>query len=132
MKRLGLHRLNSVPSKEMAENEGLAVAAEVPPSDPPALSEVGGTSPPDTPVKHRSGFSRQKAKVEALTRRVQELEDSYDGLFSDFERLERDYAKLESAFNEITELNTSLAGELRQLKQRRPEPVRYGSNLMGI
>ena len=61
-----------------------------------------------------------------------ELEDSYDGLYSDFEKLERDYAKLELAFNEITELNTALAGELRQLKQHRPNPVRYGALMGGM
>jgi hypothetical protein len=117
----------------MSETEPFAVA-EVSPSDPPALSEDGGTSPPDTPPKARSGFQRQKLKIKALERRVHELEDSYDGLFSDFEKLERDYIKLEYAFNEITELNTALAGELRQLKsQQRPGPVRYGTtNLMGM
>jgi hypothetical protein len=115
----------------MSENDPVAIAAEVPPSDPPALSEDGGTAPSDTPPKARSGFQRQKLKVEALKRRVQELEDSYDGLFADFEKLERDYIKLEAAFNEITELNTALAGELRQLKQQSP-PIRYGANLMGM
>jgi DNA repair exonuclease SbcCD ATPase subunit len=123
----------------MSENEQVAVASEVPSPSPPVPLERDGTSLPDTPPKKaRSGFERQKRKVEALVRRIQELEGDhenlltdYEGLFSDHERLERDYAKLELAFNEITELNTELASELRQLKQRRPEPVRYGG-LMGM
>jgi hypothetical protein len=70
---------------------------------------------------------------------LQEVEEShenlltdYEGLLADHERLERDYAKLENAFNEITELNTALAGELRQLKQHRPNPVRYGTLMGGM
>jgi hypothetical protein len=117
----------------MSENEALAVAEEVSPSDPPALSEDGGTGLPDTPPKARSGFQRQKLKVAALQRRIQELEDDYDRACSDFEQLERDYAALEAGFNELSALNEALASELRQLKQRRPEPVRYGTtNLMGM
>jgi DNA repair exonuclease SbcCD ATPase subunit len=125
----------------MSETEPFAAVSEVLPSDPPALSEDGGTSPPSIPPKARSGFQRQKLKVKALERRVHELEDNhenlltdYEGLLADHERLGRDYAKLESAFNEITQLNATLAGELRQLKsQQRPGPVRYGTtNLMGM
>jgi DNA repair exonuclease SbcCD ATPase subunit len=93
---------------------------------------------PDPPPKARSGFQRQKLKVEALKGRIQELESDhenlmtdYEGLLSDHERLERDYAKLELAFEEITELNSELASELRQLKQQRP-PIRYGSLMGGL
>jgi hypothetical protein len=123
----------------MPENKPFAVATEVPPSDPPALSEDGGTSPPDTPIKHRSGFSRQKAKVVALESRVQELEEShenlltdYEGLLSDHDRLERDFAKLESAYGEVCQLNSELAAQVQRLKSQRPAPVRYGApSLMG-
>jgi hypothetical protein len=117
----------------MSETEPFATASEVPPPCSTAPHEGGGTAASELPVsKPRSGFARQKLKVKALERRVHELEDSYDGLFADFEKLERDYIKLEHAFNEVTELNTALAGELRQLKsQQRPGPVRYGS-LMGV
>jgi hypothetical protein len=115
----------------MSETDGFAVASEVPPPDPPVANEGGGTAPQEPQTKPRSGFQRQKLKVEALKRRVQELEDSYDGLYSDFEKLEHDYTKLESAFNEVTSLNATLAGELQQLKRQRP-PVRYGANLMGL
>ena len=72
-----------------------------------------------------------KVKMARLTEVYQNLLDDHDQLLSDYHRIESDYAKLEAAFAEITELNTELASELRQLKQRRPEPIRYG-NLMGM
>jgi hypothetical protein len=125
----------------MSETEPFAVASEVPSPNPPASSEGDGTVPQEPQTKPRSGFARQKLKVEALKRRVQELEDSnetiltdYEGLLSDHDKLERDYSALEAGFNELTQLNEALAGELRKLKsQQRPGPVRYGaSNLMGM
>jgi DNA repair exonuclease SbcCD ATPase subunit len=123
----------------MSETEAFAIASEVPSPNPHASSEGDGTVPSDTPPKARSGFQRQKLKVEALKRRVQELEEThenlltdYEALLSDHERLERDYAKLELAFNEITELNSELAGELRQIKERRSNPVRYGTLMGGM
>ena len=111
----------------------LTLAGNLPSTEAAPAEDAG------TPAKPRSGFQRQKLKVKALERRVKELEDNsenllsdYEGLLTDHERLERDYAKLESAFNEVAQLNADLAGELRQLKQQRPAPVRYGSNLMGL
>ena len=91
-------------------------------SDGSAVShEPAGLSP----AKPRSGFARQKIKIAALERRIQQLQDAYG-------QLERDYVQLESAFAEIAQLNASLAGELQQLKQQRSAPVRYGANLMGM
>jgi hypothetical protein len=118
----------------MSETEPLAVASEVPSPNPPASSEGAGTTPTDTPTKHRSGFSRQKAKVARLTEINESLRDDYDRLLGDYHKLEGDYLALEAAFNEVTELNTALADELRRLKsQQRPSPVRYGTtNLMGM
>ena len=78
----------------MSETEPFATASEVPPPCSTAPHEGGGTAASELPVsKPRSGFARQKLKVKALERRVHELEDSYDGLFADFEKLERDYIK---------------------------------------
>jgi hypothetical protein len=91
-------------------------------------SEGGGT-----PVKPRSGFQRQKIKIQRLTELYENALCDYEALLADHDKLERDYAKLEVAFSEVTELNAALAGELRQLKQQRPSPVRYGTtNLMGM
>jgi hypothetical protein len=100
------------------------VAGDIPPSDIPS-TEGGGT-----PVKPRSGFQRQKIKIARLTELYSNLQDDYEALLADHDRLLADSGKLESAFNEITELNASLAAELRHAKQQRPGPVRYGS-LMG-
>jgi hypothetical protein len=117
----------------MSETEEFTVATEVPPPNSSAPETGGGTEAPEPAAsKPRSGFARQKLKVEALKRRLQELEDSYDGLFADFEKLERDYVKLEAAFAEVTQLNSELAAQVQRLKSQRPAPVRYGApNLMG-
>ena len=107
---------------------GDVLSTEVPPAD------GGGTPPPDTPTKHRSGFSRQKAKVARLTELYSNLQDDYEGLLVDHDRLERDYRAIEAAYSEVCQLNATLADELRQLKsqQQRPSPVRYGMGLMGV
>jgi hypothetical protein len=102
------------------------------------LPEVTPTDSSGTPTKHRSGFARQKAKVKYLTELYQTLLNDYEGLLAYHDRLRAEHdkavldcTKLEVAFNEVTELNAALAGELRQLKQQRP-PVRYGASLMGV
>jgi chromosome segregation ATPase len=124
----------------MSETEAFAAAAEVPPSGPPAPETGGGTAPEPPASKPRSGFARQKLKVEALKRRIQELEGDhetlltdYEGLLADHDRLEQDYRALEAGFNELSQLNETLADELRKLKshQQRP-PIRYGSLMGGM
>jgi hypothetical protein len=111
-------------------------------------SPAGNTPPPEvtptsgggTPTKPRSGFARQKLKVKRLTELYENLLNDYEGLLADHDRLQAEHnktlldcAKLEVAFSEVTELNAALAGELRQLKQQHPAPVRYGTtNLMGM
>jgi hypothetical protein len=103
-------------------------------------SPAGDTPPPEvtptegggTPTKPRSGFARQKLKVKRLTELYENLLNDYEGLLADHDKLGRDYRALEAAFNEVTDLNTALASELRQLKQQRPAPVRYGMGLMGV
>ena len=97
---------------------GVVSSPEVPPA------EGGGT-----PTRPRSGFARQKLKVQRLTELYENVLCDYERLLADHHNLERDYAKLEAAFDEVAGLNTALAGELRQLKQR---PVRYGASLMGL
>jgi hypothetical protein len=71
-------------------------------------------------------------RIQELEGDHENLQDDYEALLSDHDRLLADFAKLDLAFNEITELNTELAAELRQLKQRRGEPVRYGSLMGGM
>jgi hypothetical protein len=82
-----------------------------------------------------------KLKVQRLTELYENLLNDYEGLLADHDRLQAEHnktlldcAKLEVAFNEVTELNTELAAELQRLKsQQRPAPVRYGTtNLMGM
>jgi hypothetical protein len=114
----------------VAENEevqGSATAGGVPPSETVPLVEGGGT-----PTKPRSGFQRQKLRIARLTELYENLQNDYDQLLADHDKLGRDYVQLESAFAEVTSLNAELAAELRQTKQQRPAPVRYGSNLMGM
>jgi hypothetical protein len=72
-----------------------------------------------------------KAKVARLTELYENMRNDYEAVCADYDRLEHDYSKLESAFAEVTELNASLADELRKLKQQ-CQPVRYGANLMGV
>ena len=108
----------------MSEVQGLEpVTGNTPPPEVPK-PEGGGTS-----TKPRSGFARQKLKVQRLTELYENVLCDYERLLADHHNLERDYAKLEAAFDEVAGLNTALAGELRQLKQR---PVRYGASLMGL
>jgi hypothetical protein len=75
-----------------------------------------------------------KVKIARLTELYENMRNDYEAVCTDHDRLLADYGRLEAAFREITELNTALAGELRQLKtQQRPTPVRYGAtNLMGM
>ena len=118
----------------MAETEHVVVAAEVPPPCSTAPQEGGGTATPSDEVqanKPRSGFARQKIKLQRLTELYENTLCDYEQLLADHHNLESDYTKLESAFNEVARLNADLAGELRQLKQQRP-PVRYGAGLMGM
>jgi hypothetical protein len=122
----------------MAENqEAQVLAGDIPPAEVPPAE--GGGTPSDEPQKPRSGFQRQKLKIARLTELYENMRDDYEGLLADHDRLQAEHnktlldcAKLEVAFNEVTELNAALAGELRQLKQRRPVPVRYGMGLMGV
>jgi hypothetical protein len=79
-----------------------------------------------------------KIKVARLTEIYSNLQDDYEALLADHDKLQQEHnktlldcARLEVAFNEVAELNTVLAGELRQLKQQHP-PVRYGASLMGL
>jgi hypothetical protein len=118
----------------MSETEPLAVATEVPPPCSPTPSEGGGTEASDQlqANKPRSGFARQKLKVKRLTELYENLLNDYEGLLADHDKLGQDYHALEAAFNEVTDLNTALASELRQLKQQRPAPARYGMGLMGV
>jgi hypothetical protein len=116
----------------MSETEGFTVAAEVPPPCSSTPHEGGGTTAlSDAPTKPRSGFQRQKIKIQRLTELYENALCDYERLLANHDRLEHDYTKLESAFNEVARLNADLAAELRQLKQHRPAPVRYGS-LMGL
>ena len=115
----------------MSETEAFATAAEVPPSGP-APETGGGTAPEPPPSKPRSGFGRMKIKVARLTELYENMRNDYEAVCVEHDRLLADYAKLELAFNEITELNTELASELRQLKQHRPNPVRYGTLMGGM
>jgi hypothetical protein len=118
----------------MPETEHVAVAAEVPSPGSPAPEPGGGTAAPHDEgraSKPRSGFARQKIKLQRVTELYENTLCDYERLLADHHNLERDYAKLEAAFNEVADLNTALAGELRQLKQQRP-PVRYGAGLMGM
>jgi hypothetical protein len=110
-------------------------------------SPVGDTPPPEvapaegggTPTKPRSGFARQKLKIQRLTELYENLLNDYEALLADHDRLQAEHdktlldcARLEVAFGEVTELNAELAAELQRAKsQPRPSPVRYG-NLMGM
>jgi len=117
----------------MSETEHVAVATEGPPPGSPAPEPGGGTAtPPDEgqASKPRSGFARQKIKLQRLTELYENTLCDYENLLADYHKLEQKYRVLEDAFSEVIQLNASLAGELRQLKQQRP--VRYGSNLMGL
>jgi hypothetical protein len=112
----------------VSEVQGLEpVTGNTPPPEVPK-PEGGGTS-----TKPRSGFARQKLKVQRLTELYQNLLNDHDQLLSDYHRIESDYLALEAAFDEINQLNATLADELRRLKsQQRPAPVRYGMGLMGV
>jgi hypothetical protein len=102
------------------------------PDGAPATPLSGGTE-----SRPRSGFARQKIKIARLTNDLEILQSEYWRLQDDHERLrishdkiEADYSQLEVAFAEITQLNSTLSAELRQVKQHRPSPA-FGS-LMGI
>jgi hypothetical protein len=120
------------------ENEALSVVEEVSPPGPPVPEERGGTPPaPEPQAKPRSGFGRMKVKIARLTELYENMRNDYEAVCIEFDRLQAEHdktlldcAKLEVAFDEVTELNAELAGELRQLKQHR-NPVRYGA-LMGV
>jgi hypothetical protein len=103
-----------------------------------------GTSPPNaprvappaeaSPDKPRSGFQRQKIKIQRLTDLYQNLQLDHEALRDEHDKLLRDFHELDDAFNEVTQLNAELAAELRQARHRQPTqhpPVRFG-DLMGL
>jgi hypothetical protein len=102
----------------------LAIAGDVPSSGTDPIAGGG------TPEKPRSGFQRQKIKIQRLTELYENALGDYERLLADHDRLEQNCRSLEAAFDEIEKLNASLADELRKIKQQRPAPVRYGT-LMG-
>jgi hypothetical protein len=102
-----------------------------------------GTSPPDAPRatppaeshadKPRSGFARQKIKIQRLTDLYENLQIDHEALRDEHDKLLRDFHELDDAFNEVTRLNAELSAELRQARHRHPaqhQPVRFG-DLMG-
>jgi hypothetical protein len=99
------------------------VVGTIPADTVPATPSVEAT-----PVKPRSGFARQKLKIQRLTDLYDNLLLDHEQLLLSYNKLEAEYHQLEDAFNEITALNSSLAGELREARQHRPT---FGSTSFG-
>ena len=111
-------------------------------SQPVPDQPAGGTIPTDTPPtappaetspgKPRSGFARQKIKIQRLTDLYENLRFDHEALRDDHDKLLRDSHELDDAFNEVTRLNSELAAELRQARHpTQHQPVRFG-DLMGM
>jgi hypothetical protein len=56
----------------VADEQGSAITGEVPPPEANPLVEDGGT-----PAKPRSGFARQKIKIQKLTELYVNMQDDY-------------------------------------------------------
>jgi hypothetical protein len=108
----------------------------MPPASPPADACTGTGSKP------RSGFARQKIKIERLTAVYENLQLDHEQLQADHERLqathdklEVEYRQLEAAFAEITQLKPSCLPSCGKPSSSPPAPYRpapsFGS-LMGI
>ena len=100
------------------------IPADTAPATPPAESHAG---------KPRSGFARQKLKLQRLTDLYEHLLADHEALRDEHDKLLRDFHELDDAFSEVTRLNAELSAELRQARHRHPtqhQPVRFG-DLMG-
>jgi hypothetical protein len=108
------------------------------PDQPAAGTITTDTAPAIPPAeatpKPRSGFARQKLKIERLTAVYENLLIDHEALRDEHDKLLRDLHALDDAFNEVTRLNAELSAELRQARHRQPtqhQPVRFG-DLMGM
>jgi hypothetical protein len=109
-------------------NISVPQAADQPATIPTELPSA--TPPADRP---RSGFQRQKIKLQRLTDLYANLQIDPEALRDEHDKLLRDFHELDDAFNEVTRLNAELSAELRQARHRHPaqyRPVRFG-DLMG-
>jgi hypothetical protein len=107
------------------------IIESVPEQPTGSTSTAPATPPAVTPDRPRSGFARQKIKIQRLSDLYDRLLADHEELLLSYSKLEAEYHQLEEAFNEITALNESLARDLRQAQHHRPAPVRFG-DLMGM
>jgi hypothetical protein len=132
LRRLGVTR-NSIEFEAMGElpaqfdavvvGANIADASQVPHDDGQLSSgtapAAAGTEARDS-SKPRSGFARQKIKIQRLTDLYENLLIDHEALRDDHDKLLRDFHELDDAFNEVTRLNAELSAELRQARHRHP------------
>src|SRR5262245_46427878 len=83
------------------------------PQEPDQKAPIAGASGEVPKGRPRSGYAR-------LRNRHHELIGVYERLQADHDELRALYEELRSAFDEIAHLNSQLAADLRQAKQRSP------------
>jgi chromosome segregation ATPase len=105
-------------NEQRSSSDALAVSLE-----PPQLSKSPGCGGPSRTDKPRSGYARQKLRMQRLFAQL-------DDLKLENARLREELSTFEEVFREVKRLNETLAADLRQAKQRPSTPT-FANVLMG-